>query len=113
MAKSLAQINNELKEFIETITKRYNVFAVILFGSYAEGRAGEFSDIDVAVFSDDFGKNIFEEMKNLFKLRRKIDTDIEPLPFSKKDYFEHERSDFVDEILSRGKVIYKDGQMFV
>lgn len=113
MAKSLSQIDSELKEFVGLLTKSYNVFAVVLFGSYAEGRAHGFSDIDVAVFSDDFGKNLFEEMKSLFKLRRKIDTDIEPLPFRKKDYFEHESADFVNEILSKGKVIYKEGQMLI
>ena len=113
MAKNLAQINRELKEFVESLTKTYNIFAVVLFGSYAEGKAGDFSDIDVAVFSADFGKNAFEEMKSLFKLRRKIDTDIEPLPFSEKDYFEHSRSDFINDILARGKIIYKDGQMMI
>lgn len=113
MAKSISQINSELKEFILLLTRSYNIFAVVLYGSYAEGRGHDLSDVDVAVFSDDFGKNIFEEMKNLFKLRRKIDTDIEPLPFSKKTYFEHENTDFVGEILSKGKVIYKDGQLLI
>lgn len=113
MAKSLSQINSELKEFILLLTRSYNIFAVVLYGSYAEGRAHDLSDVDVAVFSDDFGKNVFEEMKNLFKLRRKIDTDIEPMPFSKKTYFEHENADFVGEILSKGKVIYKDGQLLI
>lgn len=113
MAKNLSQINSELKEFVESLTKSYNVFAVVLFGSYAQGKAGDYSDIDVAVFSSDFGKDVFEEMKSLFKLRRKIDTDIEPLPFSKKDYFEHNRSDFINDILSKGKVIYKDGQIMI
>lgn len=84
MAKSLSQIDSELKEFIGLLIKSYNVFAVVLFGSYAEGRAHGFSD-----------------------------TDIEPLPFRKKDYFEHESADFVNEILSKGKVIYKDGQMLI
>lgn len=113
MAKSLTQINDELKEFVESLTKSYNVLAVVLFGSYAEGKAGDYSDIDVAVFSSDFGKNVFDEMKSLFKLRRKIDTDIEPLPFTEKDYFEHDRSGFLNEILSKGKIIYKDGQMMI
>jgi predicted nucleotidyltransferase len=114
MVKSLTQVNNELREFVELLTKAYNVFAIVLFGSYAEeGRAHDFSDIDLAVFSDDFGENLFEEMKSLFKLRRKIDTDIEPLPFSKRDYFEHENTDFVNVILSHGKVIYKDGKMLI
>ena len=113
MAKSLTQINHELKEFVGLLTKSYDVFAVVLYGSYVKGKANDLSDVDVAVFSDDFGKDTFEEMKSLFKLRRKIDTDIEPLPFTKKAYFEHEKADFVSEILSKGKVVYKDGQILI
>jgi predicted nucleotidyltransferase len=113
MAKSFTQINDELKYFITALTQSYDVFAVVLFGSYAEGRAGDYSDIDVAVFSDDFGKDIFGEMKSLFKLRRKIDTNIEPLPFSKRDYFEHESAGFLHEILLKGRVLYKEGQLLI
>ena len=113
MAKSQAQITRELREYIKVLTATFNVFAVVLFGSYITGKANDFSDIDVAIFSDDFGKNLFEDMKKLFKLRRNIDTDIEPLPFRKKDYFEHEEADFVNMIISQGKTIYKDGRMLI
>ena len=38
-----------------------NVSKIILFGSQAEGRATEESDIDIAIVSEDFhGKDIFE-----------------------------------------------------
>ncbi len=113
MAKSPDQLKNELKEFITILTNYFNIFAVVLYGSYAEGKAGEYSDIDIAVFSDDFGENLLEDMKILFKLRRKIDPDIEPLPFKKQDYFEYGNADFVKEILSNGKVIYKEGKILI
>lgn len=113
MAKSPDQIISELREYIKILTASFNVFAVVLFGSYIRGKANEFSDIDLAIFSDDFGKNLFEDMKKLFKLRRKIDTDIEPLPFRKRDYFEHEEADFVNMIVSKGKTIYKDGEILI
>lgn len=113
MAKRTRSINPELKEFIKLLTDSYNVYAVILFGSYAQGRVRDYSDIDVAVFSDDFGKNPFSEMKGLLKLRRKINPDIEPLPFSKQAFFEHEKAEFVSEILSKGKLIYKEGQTYI
>lgn len=109
MAKSRDQLNSELKSFVSEVTARYNVYAVVLFGSYAEGKAHDYSDIDLAVFSDDFGGNVLEDMKALFKLRRKIDTDIEPLPFTKRDFFEHSPADFVNQILTRGRIIYRDG----
>jgi predicted nucleotidyltransferase len=113
MAKSPDQLNKELKEFIKALTESFNIFAVVLYGSYAVGRTGEYSDIDIAVFSEDFGENLFEDMKKLFKLRRKIDPDIEPLPFRKRDYFEYGEADFLKEILSKGKVIYKEGEVLI
>jgi len=113
MAKRTDSINAELKEYITLLKDAYNVYAVVLFGSHARGRATDYSDIDVAVFSDDFGKDPFSEMKGLLKLRRKINPDIEPLPFSKQVFFEHDKAEFVSEILSKGKLIYKEGQTYI
>jgi uncharacterized protein len=113
MAKTTHSINSELKEYIKLLRGSYNLYAVILFGSHAQGRARDYSDIDVAVFSDDFGKDPLQEMEGLLKLRRKINPDIEPLPFSKQVFFEHEKAEFVSEILSKGKLIYKEGQTYI
>ena len=113
MVKKTNQLNDNLKKFIKILTDSLNIYAVVLYGSYADKRAGEYSDIDVAVFSEDFGHNTFEEMKKLFKLRRIVDTDIEPLPFSKKAFFDYEKTDFVSEILSKGRIIYKDGEIYL
>ena len=68
MAKSSDFVEKELKAFVALIRKTYDIYAVVLYGSYAEGRANDDSDIDVAVFSDDFGKDPYEEMKALFRL---------------------------------------------
>ncbi|MBF0564919.1 MAG: nucleotidyltransferase domain-containing protein [Nitrospirae bacterium] len=106
-------VNKELRDFIEAVSRSYNVYAVVLFGSYAQGNAGEYSDIDVAVFSDDFGEDIFEDMKKLFQLRRRIDPDIEPLPFKKKDFFTHNKTDFIRDIVATGKLIYKEGKILI
>ena len=113
MAKNSNQLNTNLTKFINLLTDSFNIYAVVLFGSYADKKAGQYSDIDIAVFSEDFGHKPFEEMKKLFKLRRSIDTDIEPLPFNKKTFFNYDRTDFVYEILSKGKIIYKDGKMYL
>ena len=113
MAKSTDLVTKELQDFIALMSATYNIYAVVLYGSYAEGRANDDSDIDVAVFSEDFGKDPYEEMKALFRLRRKIDTDIEPLPFSRDAYFSNDAADFVTEIVRKGKVIYQDGRMLI
>jgi predicted nucleotidyltransferase len=113
MAKTADQIKKELREFTDILKEEYNLYALVLFGSYADGTASEYSDIDIAVFSDDFGEDVLADMKRLFKLRRKVATDIEPLPFKKKDYLEHDQSGFIHEIVSKGKVIFKEGQYYI
>lgn len=109
MAKNADSIEKKLKDFVALMRERYNIYAVVLYGSYAEDRANNDSDIDVAVFSDDFGKAPYEEMKALFRLRRQIDTDIETLPLSREAYFGNDAAEFVSEIVRKGKVIYMAG----
>ena len=113
MAKSADSVEKKLKDFVALMRERYNIYAVVLYGSYADGRANDESDIDVAVFSDDFGKDPYEEMKALFRLRRQIDTDIEPLPFSREAYFSSDAAEFVNEIVRKGKVIYKENLLLI
>lgn len=113
MVKAKDELERKLRAFIELIIKRFHVEAVVLFGSYAGGNPKDYSDIDVAVFSPDFGKNPLNEMTELCKLRRKIDTDIEPLPFSAQDFYEYTKADFVYEILQNGKIIYKGGKVLI
>ena len=113
MAKNADSVEKKLKDFVALMRETYNIYAVVLYGSYAEGRASDNSDIDVAVFSDDFGKNPYEEMTALFRLRRRIDTDIEPLPFSRDAYFSNDDADFVNEIIRKGKIIYMENRMLI
>lgn len=65
--------------------KGIKISKIILFGSYAKGIAKPDSDIDIAVISSQFGKDNLKEMIFLRKLAIKIDSHIEPLPFSPKD----------------------------
>ena len=50
-------IQQAINDFIKELKKnKIKVAKVILFGSRASGRAHEYSDIDLAVVSPDFGK---------------------------------------------------------
>ena len=111
MVKSPDQVKATLTEFIKLLEGTIDLYAVVLFGSYAKGKPREFSDIDVAVFSPAFGGNPLEEMKMLLKLRRKVDIDIEPLPFNKEVFLHHAKTDFISEVLRQGKLLYKEGNL--
>ncbi len=55
--------------------------AAYLYGSYAKGAARADSDIDIAVISDDFSGNRFEDRKLVRKAYWDIDWHIEAIPF--------------------------------
>ncbi len=60
-------INNILRKFIAFASTEFPVRYYYLFGSYAKGNPGEYSDIDVAVVSDKFIGDRFEDRENLAK----------------------------------------------
>ena len=81
---------NEAKEkarkFIKSLSKSgIKVNKAYIFGSYAKGKAKKDSDIDVCVISSSFSKDYFAEIVRLRKYSLKIDSRIEPVPFSPKD----------------------------
>ena len=93
------EIMDSVNKFIEEFKKRYNVTAIILFGSYAKGTENEDSDIDIAVISDDF-EDIYDCMAILMGMTWDIDARIEPHPIKMKDF--EEGNPFVQEIIDTG-----------
>lgn len=83
----------------------YPVSAVYLFGSFAKGTQHEWSDIDVAVVSEQVGKNREEGRMNLWRARRNVDSRIEPHGFSPKAFSE-DWQPMVHEIKTTGIRIY-------
>lgn len=81
------QVIKTIKKFIRALEHEgISVERVILYGSYAKGKARADSDIDVAVVSKDFGKDRVEEGMSLFRIAGGIDSRLEPVPFSLKQY---------------------------
>ena len=93
-------IVESVNKFIEEIKKKYNITAVILFGSYAKGTANENSDIDIAVVSDDFD-DIYDCMAILMGMTWDIDARIEPHPITTEDYRKISNP-FVKEVVDTG-----------
>ncbi len=94
---------DKVKEFVLLLKKNnINLNAVYIFGSFAkeEEQDFEWSDIDVAVVSDDFCGYRMEDNKRLIPLAIKVERRIETHPFTTKDF---ENSPFVkDEIKKKG-----------
>ncbi|NLT50355.1 MAG: nucleotidyltransferase domain-containing protein [Ignavibacteria bacterium] len=89
------------KQYAEEVEKILNPKAIVLFGSYARGTAKANSDIDIAVILDDFTGDFLEVSKLLYKLRRNISSDIEPVLLD----LAHDKSGFVAEVLKTGRLL--------
>lgn len=90
-----------VQQYVEKICENYKVEAIILFGSYAKGTNDENSDIDIAIVTDDFENDVIDEELNLMRLRRKIDTRIEPHLIRIDDY-RKVSTPFIQEVIDTG-----------
>ena len=101
----MAQIPNNIlesiKKYIQVLNKNgVMISEAILFGSYVTGRYNEFSDIDLAIVSDQFEGIRFKDRNRIRKYKFEVNPDIEPLPFTSKDFTKNDP--FVKEILETG-----------
>ena len=88
--------------FAVLVGQTYGNSKAFLFGSHARGNCHADSDIDVAVVLKDF-ENVLDIQLELMRLRRKIDSRIEPHPFRENEF--KESNPMVAEILKYGKEI--------
>lgn len=107
MAKELPKkINKAVKDYIKVLKKDIPVKRVILYGSYAKGKAKKDSDVDIVIISEKFGKNPQKEGKYLFrKLWDVKNIGIEPIGYSPKDFDTLNPSPLLYEIRKYGKEI--------
>ncbi|MFH0811321.1 MAG: nucleotidyltransferase domain-containing protein [Pseudomonadota bacterium] len=82
---------------------------VIIFGSYAAGKADEDSDIDVVVISEDFkNMDLFKRLEiiGLALARAKVMEPIEALGYTEEEYDSEQYGTFIgDEVKSKGVVV--------
>ncbi len=71
--------------FAIAVKNNYECEEVILFGSYAKGTNHKDSDIDIAVILKNYENSLNIQLE-LMRLRRKIDSRIEPHPFRLADF---------------------------
>ena len=84
------------------VKMRYRNANIILFGSYIKGNYHDESDIDVAVILNDFD-DILNIQLELMRLRRNIDSRIEPHPIRTSDF--NISNPLASEILKYGLVL--------
>lgn len=99
-----AKARKLVEQYANIVINNMVVNKIILYGSYARGDYKKDSDIDVAVIvpKESVSKNIIDDMAKLFKLRRNISTDIEPVLLID----EEDASGFLESISEYGEVVY-------
>jgi len=93
---------NTVEQYADLVTKEFSPTAIVLYGSYAKGNPHEDSDIDVAVIFDGFTGDWLETSSQLWRLRRGVSFDIEPILLDKIN----DKSGFVQNIFKTGQIIY-------
>lgn len=102
MQTTKQQAKKIVKKYAQKLTaEKFPFSKVYLFGSYAQGKANKWSDLDVAIVSDEIKKDWDGNRKKLWKLRMGIDTRIEPHGFSQEE-FESDWSPMIYEIKKTG-----------
>lgn len=99
------EIINIINKFIKEAEKKgIKIYSVYIYGSYARGNYRKDSDIDVAVISEKFGKDPFEENVLLRKIAWRVDPRIEPIALSIDDFINGDWIPLVEEIKKGKKV---------
>lgn len=106
-------MDNREDSAIETVKRYINeleknnilISEAIIFGSHAKGAAKAESDIDVALISDAFTGDRFEDRRRIVPFRRNIDSRIEPMPFKPEDF--HNGGMLAEEIRKTGIIVLK------
>jgi len=105
MVEVSEKINRIVNNYISDVGKHIKIDKVYLYGSYAKGNNTEYSDLDIAIFSDEFKNQSFIDSATfLFSIARKYkEICIEPIAFTTSDL--NDDNPFVNDILTTGKEI--------
>lgn len=88
---------NTAKSFVRDCKKTgLTFYKVIIFGSVAKDKLHEWSDVDLLLISDQFGDNVFENLKLYSKINIKYPI-IETHPYPTNYY--KDGDSFIDEVV--------------
>lgn len=89
------------------------LFSVVLFGSYAEGKEGEYSDIDMLIITDEIYRDWREKRRKEVLLRKEASATV---PVSPKIMTEKELNSainncnpFILNVMVSGRALYDSG----
>ncbi|MDI6716088.1 MAG: nucleotidyltransferase domain-containing protein [Actinomycetota bacterium] len=110
MVKADPSTLNIIDRFIKALSKKINVKKVILYGSHVSGHLHEWSDIDLAVISDDFKEmDVRDRLLMLSKIAwMEQATEIDALGYTEEEFEVDDPLSLASEIKENGIVVYKN-----
>ncbi len=111
------ELEDKLKDFIKSVTNTINIDQIILFGSYAKGNPHEYSDIDIALVSEDIDPKLarWQNIELILeKSKMEYDPELQLVPFARESFENDTESpigSFIREIKETGKIIYPNGNI--
>ena len=108
-------LDDKLKLYVDSVTKAVSVDQIILFGSYANGNAREYSDIDIAIISPELdpNKSRFENTMEVLNKINLFDPDLQLFAYPSFTFYNEKNTvheSFIKEIKKTGKVIYSNAK---
>lgn len=100
MAAKRNKVIKTLKKLVNDIEKDIPINRAYMFGSYARGKPGKWSDIDLALVSSRFRGIRFYDFKMLLPKLKGYSDFIEVHPFKTKDF--QTKNLFIKEIIKNG-----------
>ena len=101
MAEIPVKIRNIIEEYLKLLKKNnFKIQRVFLFGSYARGNYNEWSDIDLAIVSDNFEGVRIKDKDKTRKITLSVSSSLEVLPFNPKDF--NQNNPLAKEIMETG-----------
>lgn len=102
------QLKQEIQTFLDEVQKlEIKLDTVVLFGSFAKQTQHAESDIDLALFSDQFGQDEIQELMNLKKIAWRVSERLSPIPLNSA-YLKQNLHPLIGEFKKYGQVIYGD-----
>ncbi|MBM4066199.1 MAG: nucleotidyltransferase domain-containing protein [Planctomycetes bacterium] len=100
-------LEEEIHRIVEIIKKDYAPDRIILFGSLAEGKVHEWSDIDILIVKRTSKRHIERCLEVCKLIKPKIGIDLFIYTPEEYETFINERFSFLANILKMGKILYE------
>jgi predicted nucleotidyltransferase len=97
------QIQKSLTVFLRRVQKKYHPQQVILFGSYARGKARRGSDVDILVVSNSF-KNTrdYDRFRELYILSNDLEPEFHVFGFTTEEIRSSDKTTTLKQALTQG-----------